>query len=310
MEPRWLLSTFHVLTTSDAGSGSLREAIGLANASGGTDEIRFSLAIGSVIQAQSPLPALADTTGDTTIDGDVNGDGRPDIVLRCESFDALCITSSDNTVRNLVIQNGWAGVHIYGSGSAADGNCVLGCYIGTDLTGMDITGTANHGSGVWVGGITHGTIIGGSGPHDGNVIAGNGYCGIQLIGVIDATVQGNYVGLGADGNTALGNQADGVSLESTCQGATIGGPEPGAGNVISGNAWDGIVVGSDSGGGNVIQGNLIGTNAAGNAPVGNAWSGMSIGSSYNTIGGTVAGEKCNLGKRFGRCEGLGKHDDR
>ncbi|MBN2024342.1 MAG: right-handed parallel beta-helix repeat-containing protein [Pirellulales bacterium] len=304
LESRALL-TILVTTAADSGFGSLREAIEQANTNSGPDEIRFSLAAGSVIEVKSVLPALADPTGGTTIDGDVNADGLPDIVVHCESFDAIGIVSSDNVIRGLVIQNGWAGVHIHGGGSPADRNCVLGCYIGTDLTGTTTAGTANRGSGVWVGGNTHGTVIGGPGAHEGNVISGNGYHGIQLIGAIDVTVQGNYIGVGADGDAPRGNQATGISLESTCQGVTIGGSAPGAGNVISGSAWNGIVIGVDSGGGNIVQGNRIGTNAAGNVAVANTGSGIIIAGSYNTIrdnvisGNGAEGIKIEGGKATG-----------
>jgi len=281
-----------VSTDADSGSGSLRAAIAQANSAAGPDGIRFSLPVGSVIQLQTALPPLSDTSGGTTIDGDVNGDFLPDIVLRGkDTFDIVSVRSSDNIVRNLVIQNGWAGVHIYGQGTAADRNQVLGCYIGTDRTGMEVTGTANRGAGVWVGGTTHDTVIGGPGTHEGNIIAGSGYHGIQLIDAVGASVQGNYIGLGADGNSALGNQGAGVSLESVCQQVTIGGVVAGARNVISGNSWDGIVLNGASATGNIIQGNRIGTNAAGSATLGNGWNGISTGGSNNTIGGAAAGAR-------------------
>ena len=289
LETRNLLSIV-VSSAADSGPGSLREAIALANASAGPDEIRFSLPAGSVIQSLTALPALADTSGGTTVDGDVNGDGLPDIVLRGNSFDTLSITSSDNTVRNLVIQDGWAGVHIYGNGSPADRNRVFGCYIGTDLTGMDVTGTANRGSGVWVGGITHGTVIGGSGPHEGNIIAGNGYHGIQLIDAIDATVQGNYIGLGADGSTVLGNQAAvSVSSRHVTRSRSVGRSR---GRQCDLGEYFGTELFS------------VAIRRAGNHPrephrdqrgrdaaVGNGWNGMSVGSSNNTIGGTADGAR-------------------
>src|SRR5207237_8846993 len=81
---------------------------------------------------------------------------------------------------------------------------------------------------------------------------------------------------------------------------TIGGPNPGQGNVISGNRGDGIFVGA---GGNVIQGNRVGTNPSGTAALPNHVDGIGGralifqgvgfcqqapnggGSSNNTIGG-------------------------
>src|SRR2546421_7658722 len=69
----------------------------------------------------------------------------------------------------------------------------------------------------------------------------------------------------------------------------IGGTSAGAGNVISGNANEGIVISSSS---NFIQGNLLGPNAASTAAVlsgGSANSGgISISGNNNTIGGTTA----------------------
>jgi large repetitive protein len=72
----------------------------------------------------------------------------------------------------------------------------------------------------------------------------------------------------------------------------VGGTASGAGNVISGNTEDGIVLGGDASS-NLVQGNLIGTDAAGTSAVPNVEDGavLDAGASSNTIGGTVAGAR-------------------
>src|SRR6266545_4308864 len=59
--------TFTVTTTGDSGAGSLRQAILNANATAGTDTIRFS--IGSGARTISPLSALPTITEAVVIDG-------------------------------------------------------------------------------------------------------------------------------------------------------------------------------------------------------------------------------------------------
>ena len=62
----------------------------------------------------------------------------------------------------------------------------------------------------------------------------------------------------------------------------IGGSEPGAGNVISGNLNRGITL---DGSNNLVQGNFIGTSVTGQ-PLGNARTGVEIGGSGNIVGGS------------------------
>ena len=160
-----------------------------------------------------------------------------------------------------------------------------------NLIGPDITGTAALGN--WTG-VSLGdsdvsdNLIGGATPAARNVISGNSYSGVTLNGTIDAgAIKGNYIGIDVTGTAALGNATAGIAVFSSAD-FIIGGSEPGAGNVISGNGNTGI----DLGGARfVIQGNLFGTNAAGTATLGGGGRAiLSRGNGdENLIGGTTPG---------------------
>src|SRR5262249_57333705 len=78
---------------------------------------------------------------------------------------------------------------------------------------------------------------------------------------------GNFIGTDPTGVTALGNH-QGISIAGPSGGyaETIGGADPSARNLISGNQFGGIDVTYHS---HIISGNFIGTNAAGTAALGN-----------------------------------------
>jgi hypothetical protein len=80
-----------------------------------------------------------------------------------------------------------------------------------------------------------------------------------------------------------------VDIGSGTTNNTIGGTASGAGNLISGNSGDGVLLGGGASG-NLIEGNRIGTNAAGTAAVPNGQEGVELGNDTdNTVGGTAAG---------------------
>jgi Ca2+-binding RTX toxin-like protein len=105
---------------------------------------------------------------------------------------------------------------------------------------------------------------------------------IQLAGPIAVTsyyptdgtvIAGNYVGVRADGTTALGNSSSGILLDRA-RGILVGGSNAASRNVIGGNAGEGVFVsgGSD----NRIQGNYIGLNAVGSAKIANGNHGVRV----------------------------------
>jgi len=194
---------------------------------------------------------------------------------------------------------------------------VQGNFIGTDVTGTElpVLAFAPFNCGVEIGVGANNNLIGGTSPAARNIISGNLDDGIALNeDVFDNLIQGNYIGLDATGSVALANSGSGVRGEEVSgvppYNNDIGGTTPGAGNVISGNAVDGILFGGSFvsnpiGGpvviGNSILGNFIGTDATGlhglpnqidgitltapNVPA----SGINVTASNETIGGTEAG---------------------
>jgi Bacterial Ig-like domain (group 3) len=107
-------------------------------------------------------------------------------------------------------------------------------------------------------------------------------------------VSGNFIGTDASGTAPLGGPGDGVLVHSA--GNVIGGTDPSARNVISGNHENGIFL--DGGSDNLVEGNFIGTDATSTHvlpnpgdPASTNHVGIMVSSSNNTIGGTAAGAR-------------------
>ena len=142
-------------------------------------------------------------------------------------------------------------------GSAAT---VQGNYIGTDVTGTRALGDSF--SGIWISGGGNG-IVGGTVPGARNVISGNRngiIIGSTSGGSTGNVIQGNYIGLNAQGTGALPNTQGGIQLGAffSPTNNTIGGTQSGAANTIAFNGGPGIAV--ISGTGNSLRGNSIFSN--------------------------------------------------
>ena len=157
---------------------------------------------------------------------------------------------------NIISGNGMAGIlvqHLGGGGAIAPFETkIQGNSIGTDPSGT--AAIPNTGSGVYIrGGIS--TRVGGTGsdmPAARNIISGNGGDGIRIAdnGIVNR-ITGNYIGVAADGVSALGNTGNGVTIASGSASNIIGGPETNAGNTIAFNA-NGVVLSPDAVAGNLI----------------------------------------------------------
>ncbi len=102
-------------------------------------------------------------------------------------------------------------------------------------------------------------------------------------------VYGCFLGTDPTGTQVEPNNA-GVEIDGGADGNTIGGANAGAGNIISGNDQDGVVITGQGTTGNQIAGNDIGTDGTGTVAVPNDGAGIIVesGASDNTIGGYVA----------------------
>src|SRR5581483_2429622 len=179
--------------------------------------------------------------------------------------------------RNVIAANGVDNVHVTVNGS---GNVIAGNYLGTDPTGTLALGGAQIGVAL----EGDGNTVGGTSAGARNVIAAGGF-GIAT-DADDNVIQGNYIGVDKTGASVLRNN-DGIGLLGGT-GTIIGGTTAGAGNVISGNRNDGVVLGSQSSGAK-IEGNRIGPAASGSALLGNGGNGIKIVNvTDTTIGGTTA----------------------
>jgi hypothetical protein len=233
-------TTFTVTGTADSGPGSLRQAIVDANTNAGVDTVLFAIpGMGPhSIRPTSSLPAITDAV---TIDGY----SEPGAVEATLTSPAVLMIELAGTFA------GWtSGLHISAGGCIVRGLAVNrfqchgliagdGCAIQGNHIGTDITGSADRGNGSEGVICYYGNTIGGATPADRNVISGNDFCGLYLVGNSNV-VLGNYIGTDATGSVPLGNACDGVWLEAV-NNNTIGGTG-GCGNVISGNGGWGIYV--------------------------------------------------------------------
>ena len=229
--------------------------------------------------------------------------------------------SGGSTIRGLVINRFAANGIVVQS----NGNTILGNFVGTNPTGTTRmpNGTfPNSGDGVVIQNASN-NVVGTSSPADRNVVSGNALVGVHITGTLSTPatgnkIQGNFVGVAADGISGVGTRTDPAPAPGSTEGNnlfgieisggnsnTVGGTVAGEHNVVGFNA-DGITMdnGAQS---NIIQGNFVGVGANGVTPVGNTLHGISMrssngfaaplgppqtneqGVSFNLIGGIVAG---------------------
>lgn len=295
-----------------AGNCTLRAAIEEANFEPGTQTIEFNITgvasftnsgeDGYTIAPQSSYPEIDDTViinGYSQFGAQVNSTTAPEplntvLLIEIDGSGAGSASgftfadgSNNSEVRGLVINN-------FADGNAvlisADNISVQGNFIGTNPTGLiaqpNTVGVDANNSDLTPG---EDALIGGLDPSYRNLISGNtsgvtataGYPGTGW------TIQGNYVGVAADGETALPNSTvDGSGAFSIddVSNVTVGGDQLGATNVISGNLSFGLAPLNAPN--LTVQGNLIGTDWTGTTAIANS---VGIGIGGDLTGGLIGG---------------------
>jgi CSLREA domain-containing protein len=150
------------------------------------------------------------------------------------------------------------------------------------------------GAGIAADGLIIGATAGGS-MIRGLAIGNFADNGIVLLGG-NNSIEGNFVGLSADGTTVAANNTNnvtnqgGVRVESVNN--TIGGNTAADRNAISGNFFAGVELFGPGATGNQVGGNYIGLDATGTLDRGNTQAGIDLEfAGNNQIGGPVAGER-------------------
>jgi hypothetical protein len=230
--------------------------------------------------------------------------------------------SGGSTIEGLDITNFTGNGIVVGS----NGNSILGNFIGVNPAGTTRmpNGTfPNSGDGIRIQNSSN-NQIGSTNPADRNITSGNSLDGIHVEGTLAAPatgnlIQGNFVGVAADGKSSVGNRTEPAPAPGTAEGNnlfgievsggnlnTVGGPAAGARNVVG---FNGAGIEVDNGGQqNVIQGNFSGVAANGVTPAGNLLHGIVLrssngfaaplgpaqpsepGVSFNLVGGTSVGD--------------------
>jgi CSLREA domain-containing protein len=266
---------------------SLREALiaanGTPNATGARDEIRFAIpgAGPHVIRPTSAFPAITDAL---VVDGYSQPGATPNtltagsnavlkIELDLSSAGAIgvSVAAPDVLLRGLAV-NRAAGAEIALDSTRA---AIEGCFIGTDAGGAVDLGPED---GIVVNSGSHQNRIGGTAPVQRNLVSGNRY-GIIVAGSNANLIQGNLIGTDRSGNAPLPNASAGIGIVAAghllgSADNVVGGPQLGAGNVISANTGAGVWLSGFVGASLLIvsntriQANRIGESASG-APLPN-----------------------------------------
>ena len=175
------------------------------------------------------------------------------------------------------------------------------------MIGVDAKGEAAipNGNGVILNAGAKSNLLGtnGDGVSDAeerNIISGNTWSGIYLLGIgtTENVVSGNYIGVDETGTHALGNGGNGVFVDTGASFNRIGTDGNGVcdeleSNIISGNGGHGVALYRPGSDGNVVAGNFIGTDVLGVAAVPNSLNGVLIGlgAKFNRVG--VRGSSSN-----------------
>jgi parallel beta-helix repeat protein len=265
-------ATFTVTSNLDAGAGTLREAITLANGTVGIDNINFNFGAPTTITLTSCLPAIVDPV---IIDGYTDGaslPGAPSITVQANCINGFEFNagSTGSTIKGLVIYGCNRGIYLINSSN----HTIQGNFIGTNSTGTAVAPSIISWNGIEIDQSSN-NLIGGLVLGEQNLISGCNEQAIRIQGSsLNNIIRGNLMGTNRTGTASIPNGQNAVFQIGASNGTLV------EFNLISGNGQRAVF--SDNCTNLIVQSNLIGTNATGNAALGNGTFGLEIvGNSHN-----------------------------
>jgi hypothetical protein len=230
-----------------------------------------------------------------------------DLVAARQNAGIAIIGAQASTIGGTTVQAGnlisgnYVGMLLASTTTSGSPNLVLGNLIGTDASGQN---SVDNVVGVYINGGS-GNQVGGTISGAANVISGNRSVGVEIYGAGSTAnlIQGNIIGLAADGRSAFRGsnglfvQSVGVFIQAA-SGNVIGGSGAGMGNVITGNDSAGVFILSLAGTSqsNSVQGNFIGSGANGGPGPGNDGYGILLDNAPNN----PIGRTGSAANQFGR----------
>jgi hypothetical protein len=291
LEDRCLLApTFTVTTKADSGTGSLREAITMANSNpGSTINFDAKKVGGQTISLLSPLPDVtAASIKITALDQNNDPENITLDGTSAGNTDGLVLSGNDSSVLGLGIQHfEAAGILVEGTLNTISMDTIVnngtGVYIfqalDTEINANKIRNNSGDGIQVFQ---SAGITINNQDPRNEDSINGNGVNGIRVIG--EMANSGRSFVTDISDNYIYENQANGIDLVDTSnnriEGQNVIGGWTNGNATDSGNAADGILIEtpvSGSSSSNLIDNNYIGGNN------GDGVSLMGDGASNNTL---------------------------
>lgn len=267
-------NAFEVNNNGDADDGNcngahctLREAINAVNAVGGGNVPIITFAV-SDVKVASDLPTITNQViidglsfGGSCPNGDTPAAGLIDISSVGGAANGLVFgAGSDSSVLQGVAITKFPqdGLQIVGANHLTIQCNHFGLFSDGSPSGNSRYGIYNSGG--------KSNLIGGEQDTQRNVVSANGVDGIHFTGASDNRINGNFIGLGIDGATPMGNGEDGIQLVDSS--SNVIGEEDDAANVISSNDRRGIIL-SGSSASNTIISNIIGLASDGQIARGN-----------------------------------------
>ena len=289
--------TVPVTNMHDSGAGSLRAAIQAVNTRHAAHAV-ITFSVSGTIRLASDLPEIRT---DVTIDGTSAPQyaGQPVVEVNANGHRGLVFQASSTGSKLLAL----AIANAMGNGVTLNaGSITLNLnYIGLNLRGVAF---GNGGDGIYVSAQSSNNRVGlnrsGAAGAVANVISGNAGNGLSLHGSSGNVIAANRIGTNAKGKFAIANGQNGIWLTASSSGNEIGGTRfvdsvtgqannptgskgtvtpvfvvPPDGNLVSGNAGNGILIdkGSQQ---NTLNGNFIGTTADGDGAIANSADGVRI----------------------------------